>query len=347
MPETSNTDDVALLNKAAEQCKALKARLQKTVIGQEAVVEALLTAVLAEGHVLLVGVPGLAKTLLVKTLAESLGLSFSRIQFTPDLMPADIVGAEVLQPDEDGHLRKLDFVPGPVFANLLLADEINRTPPKTQAALLEAMQERQVTSLGKTRALPNPFVCVATQNPIEQDGTYPLPEAQLDRFLFSVWLNYPSKADETRVVLETVTQPSPDKAPSESVPEKLGGSSSGGPVLTIDELQAIQSLVRRVPVAEQVADYAVSLVRSTRPDCEEAGNKVKDYVQWGAGTRAAQAMVLGGKALAVMHGEPAVTVEHVQSVAPFVLRHRILTNYQAAADGVDVKQLVESLIDGL
>lgn len=345
MPESKNNmDDVALLKQAAEQCQALKARLQETVLGQEAVVEALLTAVLAEGHVLLVGVPGLAKTLLVKTLAESLGLSFSRIQFTPDLMPADIVGAEVLQPDEDGHLRTLDFAPGPVFANLLLADEVNRTPPKTQAALLEAMQERQVTSLGKTRALPKPFVVVATQNPIEQDGTYPLPEAQLDRFLFSVWLSYPSKADETQVVLQTVTPPPPEEA---SAVEAGGGDRATEAVLTIDELQTIQSLVRRVPVAEQVADYAVRLARSTRPDCEEAGAKVKDYVQWGAGTRAAQAMVLGGKALAVMNGEPAVTIEHVQSVAPFVLRHRIVTNYQAAADGVDVKQLVESLMDGL
>ena len=340
MPEMNAMDDVALLNKAAEQCAALKARLQEKVIGQEAVVEALLTAVLAEGHVLLVGVPGLAKTLLVKTLAECLGLSFSRIQFTPDLMPADIVGAEVLQPDEDGHLRKLDFVPGPVFANLLLADEVNRTPPKTQAALLEAMQERQVTSLGKTRPLPSPFVCVATQNPIEQDGTYPLPEAQLDRFLYSVWLTYPAKDDETRVVMETVTEPAhPEASGSDPSP------SSGG--LSVEDLLAIQGLVRRVPVAESVADYAVRLARATRPDCEEATPEVKQYVQWGAGTRAAQAMVSGGKALAVMHGEPAVTVEHVQSVAPYVLRHRVVTNYQAAADGVEVKQLIETLIDGM
>ncbi|GAB4185777.1 MAG: MoxR family ATPase [Phycisphaeraceae bacterium] len=321
-------DDLKCLAEAAEVIRQIEGRMSQVIVGQHKVVRALLVAMLCEGHTLLIGVPGLAKTLLVKTLARSLGWQFSRIQFTPDMMPSDIIGMELLQDDAEGQ-RSLRFVPGPVFSNLILADEINRTPPKTQAALLEAMQELQVTSLGKRYELPRPFMVVATQNPIEQEGTYPLPEAQLDRFMFSLWMDYPGPEDERQIVLDTTS-------PEQAVVE---------PVIDIDTMRRYQALVRRVPVTRHMADYAVALVRATRPGSPEAGDTTNRYVRWGAGPRAGQCMVLSAKAMAVMDGEPAVTQEHVRRAAPLVLRHRIITNYEAAADQISPAEVVRRIIE--
>ncbi len=321
-------DDLKCLTEAAEVIRQIEDRIGRVVIGQHEAVRALLVAMLCEGHTLLIGVPGLAKTLLVKTLARSLAWRFSRIQFTPDMMPSDIIGMELLQDDADGQ-RSMRFVPGPVFANLILADEINRTPPKTQAALLEAMQELQVTSLGKRHALPRPFMVVATQNPIEQEGTYPLPEAQLDRFMFSLWLDYPESQDERQIVLETT---SPEQPAIE-------------PVIDIETMGRYQALVRRVPVTRHVADYAVALARATRPGSSEAGDTTNRYIRWGAGPRAGQFMVLAAKAMAIMDGEPAVTKEHIRRAAPLVLRHRIITNYEAAADQINPAEVVRRIIE--
>ncbi|MEM9882831.1 MAG: MoxR family ATPase, partial [Planctomycetota bacterium] len=285
------------------------------------------------GHALLIGVPGLAKTLLVKTLAGVLGWEFSRIQFTPDLMPADIVGTELLQTGDDGQ-RAMRFVPGPIFANLILADEINRTPPKTQSALLEAMQERQVTSMGQTHRLAPPFVVVATQNPIEQEGTYPLPEAQLDRFMLSLRLDYPDAEEEERIVAQTA-------APSDA---------DLSPVLSIEQLMRFQALTQRVPLSPHVVSYAVALARATRPasSARPAGSDVAErYVEWGAGPRAGQHLVRVGRALALLSGEPAVTTAHVRRAAPHVLRHRVLPNYHAAGEGVTAGDVVTQIIESL
>jgi len=300
--------------------------LNKVIVGQEQIVRLLLVCLFARGHCLLVGVPGLAKTLLVRTLSEVLHLSFKRIQFTPDLMPGDIIGSEILQERE----RRLEseYLPGPVFANLILADEINRTPPKTQAALLEAMQERKVTVGGQSRALPDPFLVVATQNPIEQEGTYPLPEAQLDRFMFSLYLNYPAKAEEIEIVKRTTLHELPALSPTVSA----------------DDLLRVQRLVLAAPVSDHVIDYAVSLAAATRPANSEAPQSARDYVEWGAGPRASQYLVLGAKALALLQGKISPETSDVREVAPHVLQHRVITNYRATGAGKKSRDIVQSIL---
>lgn len=331
-------DDAQLLAEAATAYGQLKAEIAKVIVGQDDIVTALLASIFAEGHALLIGVPGLAKTLLVKTLAEVLGWDFNRIQFTPDMMPADIIGMELLQEGEDGK-RAMNFVPGPLFANIVLADEINRTPPKTQSALLEAMQERQVTSMGHRHVLSPPFVVVATQNPIEQEGTYPLPEAQLDRFMLSLHLDYPDVEEEEQIVMETTAAPRRGK-----VDHTASGSSPTRALISKEQFMAMQALVRRLPVSQHVVSYAVALARATRPNSAAASEVAQEYVEWGAGPRAGQHMVLLGKALALMHGQPAVTVQHIRQAAPHVLRHRILPNFQAAGEGVTAGDIVERVL---
>ncbi|HEY1064554.1 MAG TPA: MoxR family ATPase [Pirellulales bacterium] len=322
--------DLQLLEQASVGCRRLETELSKIIVGQKSIVRPALAAVFAGGHTLIVGVPGLAKTLLVKTLAGALGWSFKRIQFTPDMMPADIVGMELLHLDNDTGARSMRFSPGPVFAQMILADEINRAPPKTQSALLEAMQEYQVTSLGKSHPLDRPFLVFATQNPIEQEGTYPLPEAQLDRFMFSLWMDYPTAEEEEEIVLATTLDASPRVAP----------------VFSVEQALAFQHLVRRIPVSRHVVKYAVSLARSSRPSCSESAQykAIRDYVSWGAGPRASQHMVLAAKALAAIDGKPAVTAEHIREAAPLVLRHRIAPNYNAAGEGVSSAELVAGLL---
>ena len=325
----ATTDDVGLLERLAGARNALEAEVGKRVVGQSQVVEGLLIALLANGHALLVGVPGLAKTLLVSTLADALDLRFNRIQFTPDLMPTDITGTEVLEEDRTTGRRAFKFVRGPIFANVVLADEINRTPPKTQAALLQAMQERAVTVSGETFPLEAPFFVLATQNPIEQEGTYPLPEAQLDRFMLELRVGYPSREEEERIVLETTgTEPA-----------------RVNPVLGADELRALQGLVRRVPAPPSLAAYAVRIVRATRPDDESAAELTRQYVDWGAGPRASQYLVLAAKARAALSGRPAPDYDDVRAVAPAVLRHRVVPNFQAEADGRTSADLVTELIE--
>jgi len=332
--EQLDQDDVALLTQASAGFERLESEIGKVIVGQRETVRALLAAVFCEGHVLLVGVPGLAKTLLVKTLSSVLDWDFRRIQFTPDMMPADIVGMELLQDGGAGGAagiggRQMRFVPGPIFANMILADEINRTPPKTQSALLEAMQELQVTSLGRRHELERPFVVVATQNPIEQEGTYPLPEAQLDRFMFSLWMDYPGVEDEERVVMET------------TAPREIDLK----PVFSKEQMILFQNLVRRVPVSKHIVSYAVALARATRPGTAASSELANQYVQWGAGPRAGQHMVLAGKAMAVLEGEPTVSARHIRQAAPYVLRHRVLTNYQAAGEGLNTADIVQGIIE--
>lgn len=300
--------------------------LAKVIVGQREVVEQLLFALLSGGHCLLTGAPGLAKTLLVKSLAQVFHLHFQRIQFTPDLMPADITGTEILSETPEG--RRLTFVRGPIFSNLVLADEINRTPPKTQAALLEAMQEHQVTAAGIRHALSEPFFVLATQNPIEMEGTYPLPEAQLDRFLFNVLIDYLPEADEIAVVQQTTSRSTPALEP----------------VFTGEDILAFQKLVRHVPIAEDVVRFAVRLSAASRPGRENAPAFVNNWVNWGAGTRAAQALVIGAKARALWQGRTHASIEDIRALAAPVLRHRILLNYRAEADGVDVEQVIEKLL---
>lgn len=320
--------DVALLERLTEVRAALESEIGKRVIGQHAVVQGLLTALLADGHALLVGVPGLAKTLLISTLAESLDLRFSRIQFTPDLMPSDITGTEVLEEDRSTGKRSFRVVRGPVFANVVLADEINRTPPKTQAALLQAMQERAVTVAGLTMPLEPPFFVLATQNPIEQEGTYPLPEAQLDRFMLELRIDYPSREEEEQVALQTTG----------------GGRLEIEPVLGAAELIELQGLVRRVPAPPSLVAYAVRLARATRPQDAEAAALVRRYVSWGAGPRASQYLILGAKAHAAMAGRGVPTYDDVRAVAMSVLRHRLMPNFQAEADGRGAADIVEELL---
>ncbi|MGH7552324.1 MAG: AAA family ATPase [Longimicrobiales bacterium] len=321
-------EDVELLDRLAETRSTLTAEIGRRVIGQHAIVEGLLIALLADGHALLVGVPGLAKTLLVSTLASALDLNFSRIQFTPDLMPSDITGTEVLEEDRATGKRMFRFVRGPIFANVVLADEINRTPPKTQAALLQAMQERAVTAAGETMALDRPFFVLATQNPIEQEGTYPLPEAQLDRFMLELRIGYPTREEEERVALQTTGAEEPEARR----------------VLGAAELTVLQRLVRRVPAPPSLVSYAVRLARATRPQDEAAPEMVRRYVSWGAGPRASQYLVLGAKARAAMSGRGVPNFEDVRAVAPSVLRHRLVTSFQAEADGRTAGDLVEELI---
>ena len=318
--------DLAAVERLGVAYRRIVDQLGRVIIGQRAVVEELLISMLAGGHALLVGVPGLAKTLMVRTLSETLNLSFNRIQFTPDLMPADITGTEVIQEDKLSGMREFKFIPGPVFANVLLADEINRTPPKTQAALLEAMQEHQVTAGGKRHKLPNPFFVLATQNPIEQEGTYPLPEAQLDRFMFEIRVDYPTEEEEFEIVRQTtITNP--------ITIEK---------VLSYDEWLSLQQLVRRVPVADSIIRYAMQFARLTR-EGPDRPDFVKQYVSWGAGPRASQYLILGAKARAVLHGRPYVSIEDVQAVAAPVLRHRVLINFNAEAEGICSDDIVKKL----
>jgi MoxR-like ATPase len=320
--------DVELLERLTEVRGALEREIGKRVVGQRAIVEGLLTALLADGHALLVGVPGLAKTLLISTLAEALDLRFSRIQFTPDLMPSDITGTEVLEEDRSTGKRQFRIVRGPIFSNVVLADEINRTPPKTQAALLQAMQEREVTVAGVTMPLDPPFFVLATQNPIEQEGTYPLPEAQLDRFMLELKIGYPTREEEERVAMQTTG----------------AACAEIEPVLGAAELIALQGLVRRVPAPPSLVAYAVRLARATRPEDEEAPALTKRYVSWGAGPRASQYLVLGAKARAAMAGRAVPTYDDVRAVAPAVLRHRVMPNFQAEADGRSAADLVEELL---
>ncbi|HWP35871.1 MAG TPA: MoxR family ATPase [Thermodesulfobacteriota bacterium] len=308
---------------------AIVAEVRKQIVGQERVIEELLVALFARGHALLVGVPGLAKTLLISTLAEVLDLRFSRIQFTPDLMPSDITGTDVLQEDRATGQRGFTFLKGPIFANVVLADEINRTPPKTQAALLQAMQEYKVTAAGWTYPLDLPFFVLATQNPIEQEGTYPLPEAQLDRFMFEIGVDYPSRDDEQAIV----------KATTSAYRAQLAKVLDGPRILRLQEL------VRRVPVADSVVAYAVALCRASRPSAPEAPAFVREWVAWGAGPRASQYLILGGKARALLHGRYAVAIEDVRALAPSVLRHRLVLNYRAESEGVRPLDVVARLLE--
>ena len=310
----------------AEVYQRIIAELGKTIVGQEEIVRLLLASLFARGHCLLIGVPGLAKTLLVRSLAETLAMSFKRIQFTPDLMPSDIVGSELLQERD----RKLEFeyFQGPIFANLVLADEVNRTPPKTQSALLEAMQERRVTVGGQSRSLPDPFLVVATQNPIEQEGTYPLPEAQLDRFMFSLTLDYPETSEEVEIVRRTTLR----------VQEQLKS------VVSVEEIRAVQELVLAAPVSDHVIEYAVALATATRPGSSGAPQVTRDFVEWGAGPRASQYLVLGAKAIALLDGRVAAETADVRAVAQPVLSHRVLTNYRATGAGKKARDIVAELV---
>jgi MoxR-like ATPase len=322
------TDPAALLDFAAEARVRVMNAIGQRVFGQHDVVEHLLIALFARGHTLMMGVPGLAKTLLVQTLAQSLELNFGRIQFTPDLMPSDITGTDILEEDPETGRRRFTFVPGPVFANLLLADEINRTPPKTQAALLQAMQERQVTVGGRTYDIESPFLVFATQNPIEQEGTYPLPEAQLDRFMFHVTVDYPSLEDELKIGRMTT------RADQDELQAVMGPA----------QIMAIQHLVRQVEVADAVNEYAVHLVRSTRPTDSYASAEIKRFVSFGAGPRATQFLVLGAKARAVLNGHPVPSIDDVRAVAPAVLRHRMLLNFLAESEGIKTDDLIATLL---
>lgn len=321
------TQTEAAWGKVQERVTALRSEIARVVVGQEEVVEMMMTALLCKGHCLIVGVPGLAKTLLVSTLGRVLGLKFRRIQFTPDLMPMDIIGSEILQ-GGGGERRQFEFTPGPIFANLILADEINRTPPKTQAALLEAMQEKQISVSGKTLKLEEPFIVFATQNPIEHEGTYPLPEAQLDRFLFSLNIDYPSREVEREIVLRTA------------------GNELATPreVVTQVELLELQASVAGVPLPENVLDYILTLVQSTRPAATGATDYVKRYVSWGAGPRASQNLARSARALALLRGRPAASIEEVRAVARPVLRHRVVPGYNATGEGIGVEQILDKLL---
>ena len=327
-PDSPNRTDVEAVRDLNDAYTALRAEIGKVIVGQDLVIEQLFISLLSRGHCLLVGVPGLAKTLLIKTLADVLDLKFSRIQFTPDLMPSDITGTEIIEEDRKSGGKAFKFVEGPVFANIVLADEINRTPPKTQAALLESMQEHRVTAAGKTYTLDEPFFVLATQNPIEQEGTYPLPEAQLDRFMFNLWLEYPSYEEEKRIVKATTSQHTPKVKH----------------VLTANDIIGFQDLVRRVPVADNVIDEAVKLVAMTRPKDPHAPQFVKDWLTWGAGPRASQYLILGAKTRAILHGKYTPDREDIRAVAVPVLRHRIIPNFNAEADGITSVQIVEKLL---
>ena len=315
--------DVIAIENLVQKYKDLKLEVGKVIIGQNKAIDHVLLSLLCGGHSLLIGVPGLAKTLLVNIISKTLGLNFKRIQFTPDLMPSDIIGSEIL--DEDRHFK---FIKGPIFSNIILADEINRTPPKTQAALLEAMQEKSVTVAGHPYIIEPPFFVLATQNPIEQEGTYPLPEAQLDRFMFSIYLDYPSFEEEMEVVKSTTTDET----------KKINS------IFSAEEILNLQHLIRRIPVADNVVEYAVSLVSKTRPDSSRATQIVKDYIDWGAGPRASQNLILAAKGNAAIKGKFSPDIEDVQAVAFAILRHRIVKNYKAEAEGITEEQIIKSLL---
>jgi len=330
--DTPNTplqdNDLAAVERLKDGFEKLKGELGKVIVGQQAVLEELLVAIFARGHCLLIGVPGLAKTLMIHTLADALNLTYNRIQFTPDLMPSDITGTEVIQEDKATGVRQFKFLRGPVFANIVLADEINRTPPKTQAALLEAMQERQVTVGGERHRLPDPFFVLATQNPIEQEGTYPLPEAQLDRFMLNILVDYPEEEEELDIVRLTTSLQKP------TVTKVLSGA----------DILELQEIVRKVPVADHVARYAVRLARMTRREKAEVPDFIRDYVSWGAGPRASQYLVLAAKARAVLYGRYYVSADDIRAVAGPVLRHRIVTNFNAEAEGLRPDDIVQRLV---
>ena len=326
---TETQKDLAVLEELAKARQSFFSEVGKVVIGQQEILDHILIALLARGHSLIVGVPGLAKTLIIKTLSDVLDLSFKRIQFTPDLMPSDITGTELIDVDQNTGQRSFRFYQGPIFANIVLADEINRTPPKTQAALLEAMQEHKVTAGGKTYDLDEPFFVLATQNPIEQEGTYPLPEAQLDRFMFNLNIEYPSTEDEVSIVRETTT------------PE----IQSLNAIITKSEIATYQDLVRRVPVADNVVEYAVKLVGATRPNSSTAPEFIQQSVDWGAGPRASQYLVLGAKAKAILDGRPSPNINDIQSLALPILRHRVLPNFNAEAEGLKVEDILNRLLD--
>jgi MoxR-like ATPase len=321
--ENKYRSDAEAVDALVVKYKELRSEISKVIIGQDEVVRDVLISIFSQGHCLLIGVPGLAKTLLVNTIARVLGLSYNRIQFTPDLMPSDIIGTEIL--DEN---RQFKFIKGPLFANIILADEINRTPPKTQSALLEAMQERAVTAAGHRYKLDVPFFVLATQNPIEQEGTYPLPEAQLDRFMFSVWLDYPSFEEELEVVKSTTTDSTIE------LKKIIGG----------EEILEFQHLVRRIPIADNVLQYAVKLASQTRPNTKLASDKVNQYLAWGAGPRASQYLVIGAKCHAAFKGKYSPDIEDVNAVAPAILRHRVVRNYKAEAEGITIEDLLSDLM---
>jgi MoxR-like ATPase len=315
--------DKAAIDQLVVHYNELKNEIHKVIVGQDDVVDQVLISIFSKGHCLLVGVPGLAKTLLVNTISDCLGLSFNRIQFTPDLMPSDIIGSEILNEN-----REFQFLKGPLFANIVLADEINRTPPKTQSALLEAMQERSVTAAGKNYPLPAPFFVLATQNPIEQEGTYPLPEAQLDRFMFNVWVDYPSFAEEMAIVKATTS--------NQSV--------SLNRIVDGEQIMQYQDLIRRIPVADNVLEYAVRLVAKTRVDDASAPKITKDYITWGAGPRASQYLIVGAKCHAALNGKYSPDIEDVKAVAKPILRHRLVRNYRAEAEGYSMDRIIEELM---
>ena len=315
--------DVAAIEQLVKDYKALKQEIHQVIVGQDDVVDQVLISIFSRGHCLLVGVPGLAKTLLVNTIADTLGLTFNRVQFTPDLMPSDIIGSEILD-----ETRNFKFIKGPLFSNIILADEINRTPPKTQSALLEAMQERRVTAAGTTYTLPHPFFVLATQNPIEQEGTYPLPEAQLDRFMFNVWVDYPTFVEEMAIVKTTTAD----------TKIQLKQIVSG------EQIVQYQELIRRIPVSDNVLEYAVKLVAKTRKDSEFAPKLTKDFISWGAGPRASQYLIIGAKCHAALQGKFSPDIEDVKAVAIPILRHRIVRNYRAEAEGYSNDRLIEELM---
>jgi MoxR-like ATPase len=322
-------DEVKFVDNISDKVKSIKSEIAKVIIGQEEIIDQLLIALLSKGHCLLVGVPGLAKTLLIKTLAEVIDLKFSRIQFTPDLMPSDITGTEILEEDQITKKREFRFISGPIFANVILADEINRTPPKTQAALLEAMQEHKVTNAGITYTLQEPFFVLATQNPIEQEGTYPLPEAQLDRFMFNLWLDYPKFEEEIKIVESTTSEYEPDLSK----------------VVSAEEIIAFQKFVRKVPVAENVIKYAVKAANKTRPDNNSSSDSINQWISWGAGPRASQYLILAAKARAVMNGKFTPNIDDVRFAMLPVLRHRIITNFNAEAEGIKSVDVINKILN--
>ncbi|MFC2130142.1 AAA family ATPase [Bacteroidota bacterium] len=323
-----NSDDLKKIELLAEAIAKVKAEIAKVIIGQHDIINSLLISLFAKGHVLLIGVPGLAKTLLIRTLAKALDLKYNRIQFTPDLMPGDITGNDIIEQNISTGEKQFRFVKGPIFANIVLADEINRTPPKTQAALLEAMEEHEVTAAGNTYTLQEPFFVLATQNPIEQEGTYPLPEAQLDRFMFNIWLDYPSQSEEVDIVKSTTADYVPDVKK----------------VLTAEEIIMFQDLIRRVPVADNVIEYAVNLVRSTRPT-NGTLPFIKDYINYGAGPRASQYLILGAKSRAALSGKYTPDIDDINAVALPVIRHRMVTNFNAEAENVGAENIVSMLLE--
>ena len=329
MKDNDSHDDVQLVEKLNETVKNIKQEIGKVIIGQDVIINQLIISLLSKGHCLLIGVPGLAKTLLIKTLAEVMDLNFNRIQFTPDLMPSDITGTEIIEEDPLTKKRNFRFIPGPVFANVILADEINRTPPKTQSALLEAMQEHKVTTAGTTYTLSEPFFVLATQNPIEQEGTYPLPEAQLDRFMFNLWLDYPSFEEEVKIVQTTTSEYTPQL----------------NKIVSAADIISFQNLIRKVPVADNVIEFAVKATNTTRPENNSSPKFIKDWVSWGAGPRASQYLILAAKTKAVISGRFTPNIDDVKSAMIPVLRHRIITNFSAEADGINSVEVIKRLMN--